>query len=591
MRLWVRLTVWMALLAVLPALLTGGLAVRATTLNAQLRPEEALVRQSSSLATLVGGWMDAQVRALQGWTRVWDVDHISPELRVGLLRGVYLAVEPVVAVALVDEGGAAIGAVEYLDATTVTPGRVAGTPARASALLAQVAGLDPSEAVVLSAPYLPPGGREQVVAVAVRAGARSRLVAELSLAALEQLFPRRERVQLVLLGEGLDPLVGLLEPEWTETVAATVGAVDGDLTFELPSRVGGPAVRGASAVVPGRGWRVVVLEPAEVAEEAVRVIRTQTVGVGLIVFAVVLLLGALLERMLTRPLTQLRDVAARIADGDYEQRTAIDREDELGELARAFDHMAEQLLTHRRELLAREVELDAFNRELQQRVRARTAELESAQAELVRTSEVAAVAQVGAGLAHELNNPLAAILGLTQVLRARGGTHDATLARVEEQALRCREVVDTMVRLSTGEVDPRQARVIEVNAIAREITDSMTASYRQRGVALACNAGSAPVLARVDPALVERMLRGFLEALRAGLRDGGALEVQVETSQAGAELRFVPDRPFDSGASADDWRAAGVQLWAARRLAELSGGSVTPPDLAWPGWRIVLPGA
>jgi two-component system NtrC family sensor kinase len=591
MRLWVRLTLWMALLAVAPALLTGGLAIRATSLNVRLRPEEALVRQSSSLATLVSGWVDSQARALQGWSRVWDLDRIQPELQVGLLRAVYRAIDPVVSVALIDEQGVPLIPVEFLDALTVTPGRIAGTPARAAALVDQAADLDPAEPVAISAPYLPPGAHDRVVVIAVRAGAQTRIAAELSLEALAPLFPHRGPLQIVLLAATMEPLVGVLHPQLEATVASAVSAVDGDLTFDLPALQGDSTLRGASAQVPGLGWRVVVLEPAEVGEEAIRVIRTQTAVVGLVVLVVVVALGSLLQGMITRPLTQLRDVATRIAEGDYGQRTAIHREDELGELARAFDHMAEKLQAHRREILANKEEIDAFNRELQLRVRARTAELEAAQVQLVRASEVAAVAQIGAGLAHELNNPLAAILGLTQVLRARGGASDATLARVEEQALRCREVVDTMVRLSTGEVDPRRARVVDVATIAREITDSMVTSYRQRGVSLACRTPETSVEARVDPALAERMLRGFLEALRAGMREGGALVVQVATTPAGALLLLQPDRPIDSGDSVDDWRAAGVQLWAARRLAELSGGTVTPPEPDSPDWRILLPGA
>src|SRR6202040_351044 len=97
---------------------------------------------------------------------------------------------------------------------------------------------------------------------------------------------------------------------------------------------------------------------------------------------------------------------------------------EFGELAQAFNQMAS--------------EIRRWNAELQARVDERTAELKAAQDQIARTRRLAALGSLGAGVAHELNNPLTAIAGLLAVLRKELGDspHAALLAQVQDQARR-----------------------------------------------------------------------------------------------------------------------------------------------------------
>jgi signal transduction histidine kinase/ActR/RegA family two-component response regulator len=123
-------------------------------------------------------------------------------------------------------------------------------------------------------------------------------------------------------------------------------------------------------------------------------------------------LGVVIARIVSRPLRRLVDATRRVARGDAAVRVPVASHDEVGELADAFNRMAEDLERTRDQL-------DEERRELETRVVARTAELSRAQETLIHSEKLTAVGQLVAGVAHELNNPLTVVLGNAGLLRER----------------------------------------------------------------------------------------------------------------------------------------------------------------------------
>jgi len=552
-----------------------GLATRA----AAVRQEETLSREALALATFSGSWLDAQASTLQGWHRVWDLDSRDATYRIGLARAVYRAVDSTVTVALVDDGGRPVVKPQYLREGQVPPGRVPGSDARAESLLRHLPQASP-DGVAIGRPYLAPGARHPSVAMlAGRPDDGLRLAAEVSLHLIERTMQSDPGVASVIVDDAGRAVVG--DVALLDAVAGLqdLTGLGDSVTFDAD--VGGRTVRGATARMPFRDWTMVVVHAGQDAADLGVAIRDEALRVGFIVVLVLLVVGVVLDRTLARTVQALILHAQRIRDGHYDARNRIRRSDELGQLAEAVDEMASRLEHGRQELEAAYEELAGFNEELQSRVDARTRALEQAQAQLVRAAQTEAVAEVGAGLSHELNNPLAIILGQVELARARGEGDPAALARIEDAARRCREVVATMRSLVSGDVDARRSPVVDLYDVVREAHEAVIATLRERGSSLSLDLpGTCPIHA--ERAVLARALATFIETQAALGGQGSRIEVAPHKDG----IRMVLVTPSGQVPSADDRRAGGVRLWGARRLAELAGTRLQPDDDDEHAWQV-----
>jgi signal transduction histidine kinase len=140
-------------------------------------------------------------------------------------------------------------------------------------------------------------------------------------------------------------------------------------------------------------------------------------GVKLLVVSTILLI--LLRRTVLVRLRRLMDVTRELTAGNYVVRLDEGTKDELGELTRAFNLMASDL-RHSRE------QIESHNRELESRVTLATAKLQQAyedlkntQGQLVLNEKMASLGGLIAGVAHEINTPVGAILNVTRTLEKR----------------------------------------------------------------------------------------------------------------------------------------------------------------------------
>ena len=143
-----------------------------------------------------------------------------------------------------------------------------------------------------------------------------------------------------------------------------------------------------------------------------------------LIFAGVLLVGSLFGlavsgftgNRLSRPIRELQMLVHRFSAGERGLRIETKSGDEIGELAREFNAMTGTLMQ-------REAAINELNLSLGLKVQERTAELEAKNQllektlqELVRVEKLAAVGELAAGVAHEINNPMAIIRGNAEVL-------------------------------------------------------------------------------------------------------------------------------------------------------------------------------
>jgi two-component system, NtrC family, sensor kinase len=593
LKLWIRLAGMMALVSVVPLLFVGLVTVNNWSAEAMRRSLEEQEIQAGWRAEFISSWVDDQVSALEGWMRVpFRIDD-SLAMQEGLLRAVFVAVPSVVTVIMVDADGVATVPPVYVSQAATDPddptrGRDLGSEARASQLVKQLplsAALQ--DGVAVGDPYQPVGSDTASVPVAV---ARNGLVlgAEVSLEML--------RADLYTEGFGEGRVVAVLDRLGRPVVGNPPYVKSQLLRPMLGQRAqvqyaleDGLEINGAVAPVLGTEWTVLVAQASATVKEPARKLQMQTLRMLLVAVALALVAGGVLARSITQPVDLLREVALGVAEGKYGAKAGIQRRDEIGELAQAFDHMSERLQENHVQIDGQRREIEAFNRELQDRVDQRTAELRDAQAQLVRSGQLAAVAEVGAGLAHELNNPLSGILGLAQLLGARGEGHVGDVAaQIEAEAQRCREVVAAMHRIASGEVQMSLQPVVDLNEVLAEVIELVRGGFRQRSLTIDLAPGDAPCNVRLEPVHGARILSQVLNTLRAGMAEGSHLGVSVVRENGKVLVCMKPSEPV---VARDDWRASGMGLWVAQHSLHQLGGALDEPEDAMvdPTWRVVLP--
>ena len=209
----------------------------------------------------------------------------------------------------------------------------------------------------------------------------------------------------------------------------------------------------SAAPVTALGWTVLIAQPAKIALRPAAVVRDYTLfwlGVAAIL---VVVLGAMLARRVTDPIQRLQVSVQALLQGRADE-AKVESDDEIGQFAKAFNAMAGQIVK-------RDEEIRRWNTELQQRVEERTAELKVAQDQILRARRLAALGSMGAGIAHELNNPLTSIAGLASILSLdlQGSPHEVTLKTLQGEVKRAAKIVTDMRKLTEQESAQAGAQV------------------------------------------------------------------------------------------------------------------------------------
>jgi len=252
------------------------------------------------------------------------------------------------------------------------------------------------------------------------------------------------------------------------------------------------------------------------------------------------------QRLILRPIRQLRALANNVAEGNLEIRSSIGTRDEYEKLARAFNHMLDRLQATQEKLRQANRQLDA-----------KIAELSERNIELFKANKVKS--EFLANISHEFRTPLNAILGFAQVLR------DKPLVLKKEKAQRYAENIITsgnsLLQMINDLLDlvKTQAGRMELHVGETSVADlletlvsqfSLLTQKKKIKVALLLDP-NLPLLV-TDVGKVQQILYNFLSNAIKFTSPHGRIEIQAQfpspTAQdAGQDSRMIRFAVTDTG--------------------------------------------
>ncbi|HZX64213.1 MAG TPA: ATP-binding protein [Myxococcales bacterium] len=355
--------------------------------------------------------------------------------------------------------------------------------------------------------------------------------------------------------------------------------------------------------VAGVGWTVVVAQPAEAAFRAAHRVRLYTLYWAAVTAAAIAALGFVLSRGLSNPIRKLSQAAKALTEGRYDTRADVESSDEVGQFATAFNHMA-------LEVKKRDDEIRAWNAELKQRVDERTAELKAAQDQILRTRRLAALGSLGAGVAHELNNPLTAVTGLLALLRKELGASSehaaqtAIVQQVQEQARKVAKIVSDLRQFA----DQERAVVGKKFSLTVPVASALelySQQLEQRQIRVSTDFSDRVPEAQGDPIQIQQVVAHLVQNAIQAMPSGGDLKIALSAVAGDAIKLTVADsgrgipeemreRIFDPFFSLKDQaKGVGLGLSISNSIVEAHHGRILVDSAPGKGsiFTVLLPAA
>ena len=283
-----------------------------------------------------------------------------------------------------------------------------------------------------------------------------------------------------------------------------------------------------------------------------------------------------LGRLITEPLRRMATLVRRIGSGDLSGRIPVRSDDEVGELAAAFNDMSAQLATSRQAL--------------------------------IRTEKLAVAGGLAAGVAHEINNPLASLQACLWALRKSDLPEDERIRHLDSLSRGLRRISGTVQQLM------RFARPSQMNRAPVLLDDVVTravelvrSSLSEERIAIEFDMQSDLPEISVDRDHVEQVLVNLLlnasHAINAA-KGEGTITARLRATADGQLLEVVDDGPGIAPADLDrvfdpfftahaDAEGTGLGLSVSQGIAEAHGGTLTlqpGPDGTGVRARLSLPG-
>ncbi|MFO0891555.1 MAG: ATP-binding protein [Isosphaeraceae bacterium] len=248
---------------------------------------------------------------------------------------------------------------------------------------------------------------------------------------------------------------------------------------------------------------------------------------ALMVLAMLCGLMALFHRWVLYPVRLLQRGVRRVARGAFDYKIELNTGDEMQDLAEAFNDMTARIsLTYS---------------DLEQQVQERSRQL-------VRSERLAGVGFLAAGVAHEINNPLASIAFCSEALENRMGGILGTsehadhrvvtnyLKMIQEEAFRCKSITEKLLDFSRCN-DIKRERT-DMAGLIQSVVDMIRHIGKYRGKSIVFHPKEA-VMAHVDAQEIKQVVLNLVVNALDSMEQGGTLRIESRYDHGMAEMVFA----------------------------------------------------
>jgi len=262
----------------------------------------------------------------------------------------------------------------------------------------------------------------------------------------------------------------------------------------------------------GFGGLVAVAEiPNSAAFLSTRELLNSLMIVALLLLTFFTVFGLFWSRRLTRPIELLSKAANFIGAGKFDVKVEHTSKDEMGDLAESFNVMAGELKT-------------------------RADALEQAQNALIHSEKMSAFGQMSAGIAHEVKNPLAGILGYVQ-LSQRKLEEDHPIRKnldiIEKETRRCTDIISNLMRFARQEKGMYEK--LDINKVVEDALDIVDHQLGLKGVKIEKELQDNLPVVEGSANQLQQVLMNFAINSQQAMEKAGGGTFKVVTRNAGSD--------------------------------------------------------